>query len=139
MIDVGQQHTMRYTIGEQRTVPDVLPESSEFAAMPRVFATAYTVAVIEWAAMQALRPHLEPGQLSVGTQVDISHEAPSLPGMVVEVQVTVSAVEGRQVWFEVLASDDAGVIARGRHARAVLDAERFVTGVRRRADAAQGR
>lgn len=132
MIHVGEQHTMTYRVDPARTVPDVLPESPEFASMPRVLATAYTVAIIEWAAMQALRPHLEQGQITVGTHIDISHDAPTLPGMTVTVQVTCTAIEGRQVWFEVEATDQAGPIASGRHARAILDQDRFVAGVNRR-------
>jgi len=132
-IAVGQSHTMTYRVPADRCVPDVLPESPEFQTVPRVFATAYLVAAMEWACMEALRPHLEPGQCSVGVHVDLSHTAATLPGMEVRYECTVTEVDGRTVWWRVEAFDDLGPVGSGRHARAVLDQSRFEAGVDKRA------
>lgn len=68
----GITHTMRYTVPNNRTVPHLLPESSDFAAMPQVLATGYMVGIIEWACIEALHGHLETGELTLGTHVDLS-------------------------------------------------------------------
>lgn len=135
-IQVGDTHTMTYRVPDNRCVPDVFPESPEFQTVPRVFATAYMVGAMEWACMEALRPHLSDEQGSVGVHVDISHTAATLPGMEVRYECTVTEVDGRTVWWDVKAFDDLGPIGEGRHARAVLDLARFETGVNRRAEQA---
>ncbi len=135
-IAVGETHTMTYVVPDNRCVPDVFPESPEFQTVPRVFATAYMVGAAEWACMEALRPHLEDGETSVGVHVDLSHTAATLPGMTVRYECTVSQVEGRTIWWDVQAFDDLGPIGSGRHARAVLDQERFLAGVDKRGDQA---
>lgn len=135
-ITVGQIHTMTYVVPEDRCVPDVLPESPEFQSVPRVFATAYFVAGMEWACMEALRPHLDQGQCSVGTHVELSHTGATLPGMTVRYECTVTQVEGITVWWRVEAFDDLGPIGEGRHSRAVLDQARFEAGLAKRADKA---
>lgn len=135
-IAVGDRHTMTYAVPDNRTVPDVFPESPEFQTVPRVFATAYMVGAAEWACMEALRPHLDEDQGSVGTHVDLTHTGASLPGMTVRYEVEVTEADERTVTWKVEIFDDLGPIGSGTHSRAVLDQARFVKGVNRRAEQA---
>lgn len=121
----GIRRTMSYVVRENRTVPHLLPESADFAAMPHVLATGYMVGIIEWACMEALRGHLDEGEITLGTLVDVSHVAPTLPGSTVTVEVTLTAVERRTLTFEVTACDENAVISTGTHQRGVIDQERF--------------
>lgn len=121
----GIRHTMSYVVRENRTVPHLLPESAYFAAMPHVLATGYMVGIIEWACMEALRGHLDEGEITLGTLVDVSHVAPTLPGSTVTVEVTLTAVERRTLTFAVTARDENAVISTGTHQRGVIDRERF--------------
>lgn len=121
----GVTHTMRYVVPEERTVPHLLPESPDFAAMPRVLATGYMVGIVEWACMEALHGHLDDGEITLGTHVDLSHQAPTVPGSTVVVDVTLTGVEGRMLAFEVTARDEHAVICAGTHRRVVVDRERF--------------
>lgn len=123
----GVSHTMTYVVPAQRTVPHLLPESSEFAAMPEVLATGYMVGIIEWACMQAMADHLDDGEISLGTHVNLSHVAPTIPGSTVRIAVAVTAVEGRAVEFDVIAADDHATISTGTHRRGVVNKERFVS------------
>ena len=41
--------------------------------MPRVFAATYLVGLLEWACMEAMRPHLELGEQSVGMEAMRPH------------------------------------------------------------------
>jgi predicted thioesterase len=87
----------------------------------RVYATPMLVRDIEMTCRELLLAHLDPGEDSVGTRVELEHLAPTLLGMSAEIAVTVAEVKGRVVTFDVSASDGVDTIARGRHARFVVD------------------
>jgi predicted thioesterase len=100
---------------------------------PRVFATARMVALMEVAAGRVLAPHLAPGELTVGTLVDVVHTAATPPGATVTATATLVAKDGKQFVFEVVAGDGGGEVGRGRHKRAVIAKERLEQGAARRA------
>ena len=90
-----------------------------------VLATPALVGLFERAAMHALDGLLDDGEGSVGSVVEITHLAPTPAGGEVTVRARVTAVEGRQAWFELEAEDAQETVSRGRHARAVVDRARF--------------
>lgn len=116
---------LEYRVPAERTVPHLLPESAEFAALPHVLATGYLVGLVEWCCMRALHGHLEAGQQTLGVHVDLSHEAPTLPGHTLTVDAELAAVEGRRLTFTVQVIDGGPIVCRGRHQRAVIDRARF--------------
>lgn len=114
-----------YQVPPGRTVPHLLPESPEFAALPSVLATGYLVGIVEWACIRAVNEHLDDGEQTLGIHVDLSHEAPTLPGDTLTVTTELTQVDGRRLTFSVTAADDAGTICQGIHQRAVIDRARF--------------
>jgi len=127
----------RYTVADDKTVPHVYPESPLFREMPSVFATAYLVGLLEWACIEAIAPHLDPGEQSVGTGVWVTHSAATPPGLTVTVEVSLLKVEGRRLTFSVRAHDGVDPIGEGTHERFVIDRERFVRKVAEKAAAAR--
>jgi fluoroacetyl-CoA thioesterase len=122
----GLRHSFAYRVPPEKLVPALYPEASEFQVMPRVFATGFLVGLVEWTCIQAINPHLDgPREQSVGTRIDLTHEAPTPAGDTVTVDVTVREVDGRRLVFDVEARDSAALVCRGTHERAVIDAERF--------------
>ncbi|MFD3330942.1 thioesterase family protein [Streptomyces sp. NPDC058701] len=121
----GLSAVLKYQVPENRTVPHLLPESDQFAAMPSVLATGYLVGLVEWTCMDALAPHLRPGWRTLGVHVNLSHEAPTPPGCTVNIEVVLTAVEGRSLIFDVTARDEAAVVCRGTHHRSLVDLDRF--------------
>ena len=121
----GMEYTLRFRVPESKTVPHLYPESALFREMPAVFATGFMVGFLEWACMEALAPHLDAGERSVGTLINVTHEAATPPGMEVEARVRCVAVEGRKTRWEVEARDEVEVIGRGTHERFVIDMEKF--------------
>jgi fluoroacetyl-CoA thioesterase len=121
----GLTHQFRYTVPEDKTVPYTYPESPEIAAMPRVFATGFMVTLMEWTCMQLMAPHMEAGEGSVGTHVDISHSAATPAGLEVTVDVECLAVEGKKCVFRVRAHDGIDPIGEGRHERFVVAWDKF--------------
>jgi predicted thioesterase len=87
----------------------------------RVYSTPRLVQDIELASRDLLLAHLDPGEDSVGTRIEIDHLAPTLLGMTVELTVTVTEVKGRAVALEVSGRDKVDAICRGRHNRFVVD------------------
>ncbi|CAK0762279.1 Fluoroacetyl-CoA thioesterase [Azospirillaceae bacterium] len=133
----GQVSELQFRIPRNKTVPFLYPESPEFAAMPEVFATGFMVGLIEWACLEALRPHLDPGEGSLGTGIAVSHVAATPPGMTVVVTVTCKAVEGRRIHWSIIARDEQDVIGEGEHTRTVVTWERFLTRVAEKAAAVE--
>jgi fluoroacetyl-CoA thioesterase len=101
-------------------------------AFPPVFATSRMVALMELAAARLLRPHLRPGELSVGVTLDVVHTAATPPGATVSATAKFLGHEGKLFVFEIQAFDDAGEIGRCTHKRAVVTTERLVAGAARR-------
>ena len=133
----GLSFSFSYRVPEERTVPHVYPESELFQAMPRVFATAYLVGLVEWACIEAMQPHFEVGEQSVGTAIRINHTAATAPGFEVRVQGTVAELEGRRAVFSVK-GDGVETISEGIHERFVIDRERFLNKVAQKASAVRG-
>jgi predicted thioesterase len=99
---------------------------------PPVFATSRMVALMEIASSRVLRPFLEPGELSVGVHVDVSHTAATPRGIKVTATARYLGREGKLFVFEVVAHDRGGEIGRGMHKRAIVSAERLAAGADRR-------
>lgn len=121
---IRYQHT--FVVPTSKTVPALYPEAEEFLAMPEVFATGFLVGFLEWACIKAINPHLDwPREQSVGTHIDVSHEAATPPGLEVTASVELLEVDGRRLLFAVEAHDGVEVISRGRHERFVINKEKF--------------
>jgi len=121
----GLEHSFSFMVTKDKTVPYVYPESDLFREMPEVFATAYMVGFMEWACMEALRPYLEEGERTLGTMVNITHQAATPPGMIVTAQVKCLEVEGKRTLWEIEARDEVEVIGRGTHERFTVNNEKF--------------
>lgn len=91
-----------------------------------VFATPMLAALAEEAAWRSIQPCLEEGWGSVGTRMELSHEAATPVGMAVTAETEVTAVEGRRITFSFVARDDCGVVGRGAHERVLVQNERFL-------------
>jgi predicted thioesterase len=87
----------------------------------RVYATPVLVRDVEHACRDLILEHADAGEDSVGVSISLAHQAPTLLGMEVEITVTVAAVEGRKVTFDVAARDELEPISSGTHARFVVD------------------
>ena len=94
-----------------------------------VFATPFMIALMENAASNALLPHLAEDEGSVGTQLNVSHDAATPIGMKVWAEAEVTAVEGKKITFAVSAFDEAGPIGKGTHERFIIKPERFLAKV----------
>jgi fluoroacetyl-CoA thioesterase len=104
----------RVPVGEDKTISFMGEEG-------RVYGTPYLIGDIEHTCRNLILDHAEPDEDSVGVEVAIKHLAPTLPGLTIEIAVTVTAVEGRKLIFAVTAKDEIDTISSGCHARFVVD------------------
>jgi len=122
----GLTHQFKFTVPPTKTVPHLYPEAESFQQMPQVLATGYMVGLMEWACIEAIRPHLDwPREQSLGTHVNFSHLAATPPGLTVTVDVRLDRIDGRKLFFSVTAHDGIDRITEGTHERVIIDAERF--------------
>ncbi len=110
----GVTSSSKLTIDRERTI-DFMGEKA------RVYATPMLVRDIEMTSRELLLAHLDPGEDSVGTRIELDHLAATLLGMPVEIKVTVAEVKGRSIILDVEGRDSVDKICRGRHHRFVVD------------------
>lgn len=91
-----------------------------------VFATPAMVALMEGAAVRAIDPLLDEGQMSVGTEVNITHLAATPMGAQVKAEAVVTGRDRRKVFFTIKAWDEQELIGEGTHTRFVIDLDRYV-------------
>ena len=121
---------MSVTVGLKGRAEALVTESNTATAacsgaLP-VFGTPFLCALMEEAAWKSIAPHLEAGQSTVGTRLDISHDSATPVGMQVWAEAEVTAVEGRKLIYTVTAFDEAGPIGKGEHQRFIIQADRFL-------------
>ncbi len=121
---------MSLTVGNKGRAETVVTANNTAAAVGSglvpVFATPYMIALMENAAVNAVQAQLEEGQGTVGTRLEVTHDAATPVGMKVWAQAELTAVEGKKLTFSVQAFDEAGAIGGGIHERYIIAVERFL-------------
>lgn len=121
---------MELTVGlKGRAETVVTPENTAQAVgsgLVPVFATPHMIALMENAAVQAVQAHLAPDEGTVGTRLDVTHDAATPVGMRVWAEAELTAVEGRKLTFAVRAYDEAEQIGGGTHERFIIKPEKFL-------------
>ena len=119
-----------YTIGKTATACTIVDNNntakSVWSGSLDVYATPMMIALMEQAACECLVGGLEPGQTSVGTEINVAHIAASPLGAEITATATIDSVTGRKIEFIVSASDKTGEIGNGRHTRVIVDTEKFM-------------
>ena len=122
-IKIGMSAERTLVVPAERTVGHFVP------GMPMVYATPMMILEMEMASGDAIRGHLQPGWVTVGTEVDIRHLGASLVGATVRTTAKVVAVERRVIRFEVEAFEGERKIGDGRHARGLVNVESSTSGL----------
>jgi len=116
--------TLKTGISASRTYPVDAERTIDFMGEDaRVYATPMLVRDIEVTCRDLLLEHLDAGEDSVGTRVEIDHLAASLLGMNVTLTATLAELKGRAAIFDVTGTDGVDTICRGRHARFIANVE----------------
>lgn len=117
---VGARAVIEETVEFKHTLTAHHPE------LPPVYSTPDMIRLMETAAFQALQPHCEPGEITVGTHINIEHRAASGIGARIRVEAVLESFDGRFYVVRVTARDDSQEIGRGTVGRAVVNVNEFV-------------
>lgn len=120
-MEIGLKYESQTVVSEANTAATL--GSGDMA----VFATPAMVALMENAAMLAVKESLPEGSATVGTQMNTSHIKASPLGATITASAELTAVDGRRLTFAVKAWDEKGVIGEGEHTRFIVDRERFLS------------
>ncbi len=121
MLETGLTYTSRLTVGNENTA--IALGSGD---MP-VLATPAMMALMENAAMLAVASALEEGDTTVGGHIESSHLRPTPVGADVSATAILEKVEGRKLYFKIIAHQGDVVIGEGTHLRFIVSREKFMS------------
>jgi len=131
-LHAGTTFTRRLTVDRDRTISFMGEEG-------RVYATPMLVRDVEHACRDLILEHADPGEDSVGMEVALRHLAPTLPGMEVEITVTVREVDRRKIAFDVSVKDELEPISAGSHTRFVVETAKTIERLKAKAEKRKAR
>jgi fluoroacetyl-CoA thioesterase len=109
----------------EETVTRDLTVGGHVEGMPLVYGTPMMIMLMEKASGRAVAAQLPPGWVTVGSEVNIRHLAPTPVGRTVTATARVVGVEGRSVLFAVEAHDGDRKIGEGFHRRGAINLDSF--------------
>ena len=121
----GLKHSFSYQVPPTKTVPHLYDEAPQLQVMPDVFATGFLVGLMEWTCVQLLEPHLDEGEGSLGTHIDVSHKSATPVGFTVTVEAECIELRGPRARFKIIAHDGVEEIGSGTHERFIVGWDRF--------------
>lgn len=121
-IEVGLTASGSFTVGEADTATALGSGDVAVLGTPRLIAWSEAITV------RALQGHIADEATTVGTRVELDHVAASPVGIDVTVEAVLSAVEGRNLRFDIHAWQGQNTtIGRGVVSRVIVDRERFAS------------
>jgi fluoroacetyl-CoA thioesterase len=130
--EIGASATVNLVVGESDCASALKLSDDPRDNFPAVFATTRMIAFMELAGARLLHPLLQPGEMSVGAHVDVSHTAATPIGVKVTASATYRGRDGKLFVFDVIAHDPGGVIGHGTHKRAIVSRDRLMAGAAKR-------
>lgn len=97
--------------------------------VPDVYASARMIGLAEATCAALVAEHLAPGETSVGTSFQFTHDAATPIGMGVRLLVRLVEIDRRRCVFEIEGWDTVDRITTGRHERFVVEREKFMARV----------
>jgi predicted thioesterase len=122
-LELNKTETLMSTVKKANTAGEV-----GSGTLP-VFSTPSMITLMEKVSCRCIEKHLEKGQTSVGTKIEVEHIAATPIGATVCAEATIEKIFGRRIELSVLAYEgdrEIGVIGRGKHTRMIVDAEKFM-------------
>jgi fluoroacetyl-CoA thioesterase len=118
-LDVGRSYSLQNRVDEWMT--------AEKTGNPGVdvLATSMLVQLVESAAVACIEPALDPGQITLGTHIDLEHHKPVPVGFIVRTEVEIVMIDGPRISFAVSVFDEREPVAEGTHERYIMERSKF--------------
>lgn len=118
------------TLGSNHTVQKLVDESDTSTHYGRgslgtLIATPVFVSLMIDASIATVENRLPEGFVTVGASFEFTHYAPTCMGMTLRIKSTLVEINGENLIFDIVASDDYGDVGRGRHQRTVVNRQRL--------------
>lgn len=94
--------------------------------LPPVYSTPDMIRLMETAAFHALQAYCEPGEITVGTAINVEHRAASGIGSPITAEAVLESFDGKFYVLRVTASDATQQIGRGTVTRAAIQVNKFL-------------
>lgn len=120
MIKEGLTHTSQVKISPALTALAMGSGDLE------VFATPGMIALMENAAMNAVKSELEEGYTTVGAHIDVTHIRPSKKDKDISATATLIKVDGKKLLFNLEAYEGDILIGKGTHLRVIIHKDSFL-------------
>ena len=119
-LEPGLKFSVNYTVTDKDTAAAYGSGGLDVLATPKL------VALMENAALNCVKPHLDEGLDTGGTHLDVAHLAATPVGMNVRAEAELIEVDRRRLVFSVKAYDEVELVGEGTHERFVVSMEKFV-------------
>jgi fluoroacetyl-CoA thioesterase len=94
--------------------------------LPPIYSTPDMIRLMETAGFHALQPFCQPGEISVGTAINIEHRAPVGMNAAVRAEAVVEAFDGKFYTLKVKATEGGREIGSGTITRTIVDINKFL-------------
>lgn len=121
MITIGLKHE------NELVVTDAVAATAMGSGDMPVLATPSMMALMENAAMLAVKDELPDGSTTVGGHIESSHLKPTKVGDTVKAVAEVTKVDGKKIFFHVAAYCGDTLLGEGEHLRFIVDREKFLS------------
>jgi len=91
-----------------------------------VLSTHHVVLLMELAARDAVKNRLPEGSITVGTAIRIDHFSGAVLGARVRAEGVLRRIEGRRLFFDVVAYDEYEKISEGENQQTIINLDTFV-------------
>ena len=91
-----------------------------------VYATPCMITLMEYCAMESVKPYLPEGSSTVGTLINVKHLAATPMGMKIRCETELVEIDRRRLVFLCRAYDEAGLIGEGTQERFIVDDAKFM-------------
>jgi predicted thioesterase len=116
----GTSLSANFKVHDKDTVRHLVP------GMPMVAATPYLVTIAEMVCYEISKTLIEPGQITVGTRVEIDHLGASKVGATLVVNAVLRTRERNRFTFDVTVTDGERTVAKIVHGRTAVSAQKMM-------------
>ena len=120
MLEIGLKNTKEVICDENNTAAAVGSGSL------RVFSTPALLALMELCAAECAAVHLDEGQSTVGTKVELKHVAATPVGMSVKCECELIEIDRRRLVFDIKAYDERELVGECIHERFIVNNDKFL-------------
>ena len=125
-LSVGMSLEEHFTVGEADSAVNLGSGSL------RVFGTPAMIAYVEQTSRTLIEPTLPEAHTSVGTEMKMTHLAPTPIGCDIKVRAVISKINGRMIEFKAQVWDPIELIGEAEHTRVIIEIDRFMTRVNKK-------